>query len=88
MWFSLKLGFRAFIGFSRKNWDSRQNICPRAPEIHIFYLKSQFFREILKKARNPNFRDNHMGRPQEGNSMIFVTKRKQIKIELVARPEE
>ena len=49
MWFSLKLGFRAFFGISRKNWDFRQNIWisgPRGrPEIH-------------KNARNPNFLPN------------------------------
>ena len=32
------------------------------PEIHIFCLKSQFLREIPEKARNPDFRENHMGR--------------------------
>ena len=37
--------------------------CPQAAEIHIFCLKSQFLREIPKKPRNPNFRENHMGRP-------------------------
>ena len=46
MWFSLKLGFRAFFGISRKNWDFRQNIwisgARGRPEIH-------------KNARNPNF---------------------------------
>ena len=48
--------FRAILGISvRFSGDFR---CPRAPEIHIFCLKSQFF------ALNPNYRENHMGRPQ------------------------
>ena len=49
MWFSLKLGFCAFFGISRKNWDFRQNIwisgARGRPEIH-------------KNARNPNFLPN------------------------------
>ena len=49
MWFYLKLGFRAFFGISRKNWDFRQNIwisgARGRPEIH-------------KNARNPNFLPN------------------------------
>ena len=56
-----KSGFRAFLGISGCFYGDFR--CPRAPEIHIFCLKSRFLREILKKARNPNFRENHMGRP-------------------------
>ena len=60
--FQILLGFRAFLGISGRFYGDFK--CPRAPEIHIFCLKSRFLREILKKARNPNFRENHMGRPQ------------------------
>ena len=60
---SQKSGFRAFLGISGCFYGDFK--CPRAPEIHIFCLKSRFLREILKKARNPNFRENHMGRPLE-----------------------
>ena len=52
--FGKKLGFHAFLWFSRR---------PQAPEIHTFCLKSQFLRKIQKKTQNPNFRENHMGRP-------------------------
>ena len=61
---SQKSGFRAFLGISGCFYGDFK--CPRAPEIHIFCLKSRFLREILKKAGNPNFRENHMGRPQDG----------------------
>ena len=60
---SQKSGFRAFLWISGCFYGDFK--CPRAPEIHIFCLKSRFLREILKKARNPNFRENHMGRPLE-----------------------
>ena len=52
MWFSLKLGFRAFLEISRKNWDFRQNIWISGARGH---LKSPQKRpEIHKNARNPN----------------------------------
>ena len=65
MWFSKywdlvkKLGFRTFLWISGR---------PRARGIHIFCLKSQILREIPKKARNPNYRENHMGRPQKNKN--------------------
>ena len=53
MWFSLKLGFRAFLGISRKNWDFTQNIWISGARGH---LKSpQKCPEIHKNARNPDF---------------------------------
>ena len=42
--FGKKLGVRAFFWISGR---------PRAPEIHIFCLKSQFLREIPKKREIP-----------------------------------
>ena len=66
MWFSKywdfakKTGFRAFLGISGCFYGDFR--CPRAAEIPIFWLKSQFLREIPKKPRNPDFRENHMGR--------------------------
>ena len=50
-----------------------------------FCLKSRFLREILKKARNPNFRENHMGRPRQINDFSQKDNRK--KNGLVARPD-
>ena len=59
MWFSLKLGFRAFFGISRKNWDFRQNIwisgARGRPEIHKKSTKSHFFTKS-------QYLENHMGR--------------------------
>ena len=37
---SQKLGFRAFLWISGRFFGDFR--CPRAPEIHIFYLKFQF----------------------------------------------
>ena len=45
---SQKLGFRAFLAISGRFYGDFR--CPRAPEIHIFCLKSRFLREILKKS--------------------------------------
>ena len=51
MWFSQKLGFRAFWGISCKNWDFRQNIWISGARGHLkspqkSALKSIKMREI------------------------------------------
>ena len=53
MWFYLKLGFRAFFGISRKNWDFRQNIWISGARGHLKSPKKH--PEIHKNARNPDF---------------------------------
>jgi len=53
MWFSLKLGFRAFFEISRKNLDFRQNIWISGARGHLKSPKKR--PEIHKNARNPDF---------------------------------
>ena len=56
MWFYLKLGFRAYFGISRKNWDFRQNIWISGARGHLKSPKKR--PEIHKNARNPDFLPN------------------------------
>ena len=58
MWFSLKLGFRAFLGISRKNWDFMQNIWISE---WVPMLKSLKMREIPIFAKF-KYLEKHMGR--------------------------
>ena len=53
MWFYLKLGFRAFFGISRKNWDGRQNMWISGARGHLKSPKK--CPEIHKNSQNPDF---------------------------------
>ena len=53
-----------------KNWDFKVHTEGAAHRVHLksqYFahgrLKSRFLREIQENARNPDFMQNHMGRP-------------------------
>ena len=74
MWFYLKLGFRAFFGISRKNWDFRQNIWISGARGHLKSPKKH--PEIHKNARNPDFCEIPIfGKPHgKGPGLLIVWK--------------